>query len=915
MRAKIFLFLALLCMIVFSVSGCQADKDCPDCKSLENAPKASMFLSTDTKDYVLTATVYYENLSASPQRQPIADSTVIVYIYNYSFNNTYRIYTNAKGVATFNFSSYKDSSFNLKVLYCPFTCLSPDPGYSKCGFLQCLDYAGINCTLATCQVTDISNAPGATAPSSLKCYNVLPTIQITSYSPPPAAIGTIPPICFPLLLIFAMLGGALFLSGRNPFGMFDLSAPRIGRHIRYQGRGHGVSITPPSFLTQAMQAAAQKGAVKVVGAATKALASVTQGKKGAKMVSMAVDRAMGGAGSVQLGKGGPSVKAASASQAVQAARAGAGKGGKGGKGGAKGAAKAEAKPPGFMMQFIQGQTVTPWARYTQAWEGLKGLKDTFKTMGAEKRGIDILVGKKGFEKYPKATQDKLIIAVGEIANLLEKGQYGYKTTLNKDGVLLDKNGDPIIIKTKTGNGFAQLDLASSLTGSLTGAFQVGNAVVKISGGEAESVSVAGKALTGAEKDAFLKKIDFDSVKRQICDNFKIEATLHSDTFKGEVTIKDFNPLGDQAKFEVVRYGSEGEKNGVTFQVDMGGVVSTIDNETGKAATAEKLSSMGIGNIGKGFDALPVLGEMKERRDDFNAAKQKLNEAYLEMAGERYLLENPGVEKAVIDFRTKMDGAIESLPVSPGAKAFLRQADIDHSAIAQTEHEAERAASYARIAKEAGESESVQRELMANAARIQAGAAAARESLPADLKPLFGGVSPDSLQHPEAPEDRTKIDHSALVYKVGGFVADNANGYMTTKENPHNLNSEELFLGTLSNRLVPAGNDSGFADHKKLDRDFENFARVMDFASSPKFTYQQREGVFFEALYNLDAAGEHARAGKAPEVETKMDRELEKAAEKTVPKEEMKTTAQPESEVERIKKGKRRGGSSHLEEES
>ena len=897
MRAKIFLFLALLCMVVFSVSGCQADKDCPDCKSLENAPKASMFLSTDTKEYILSATVYYENLSASPQRQPIADSTVIVYIYNYSFNNTYRIYTNAKGVATFNFSSYKDSSFNLKVLYCPFTCMSPDPGYSKCGFLQCLDYAGINCTLATCQVTDISNAPGATAPTLLKCYNVLPTIQITSYSPPPAAIGTIPPICFPLLLIFAMLGGALFLSGRNPFGMFDLSAPRIGRHIRYQGRGHGVSITPPSFLTQAMQSAAQKGAVVVVGAATKALASVTQGKKGAKMVSMAVDRAMGGAGSVQLGKGGPSVKAASASQAAQAARAGAGKGGKGGKGGAKGAAKAEAKPPGFMMQFIQGQTVTPWARYTQAWEGLKGLSGAFKTIGAEKKAINDLVGQPRFEKLPKEMKDRTIVAFAEA---IKNGKVSYNINLSNEGIMLDKNGNPIMVKTNAGSGFVQLDSLSARTGFLAGSITIGDAVVHFGNEGFESVSAGGKELTGAEKDAFLKKMDFDSVKKTIGDNFRMDTTIHSDVFKGEITIKGFNSLGeDPSNFEVVRLGSEGEKNGVTIKVDSGAVVSTIDNETGKAATAEKLSSLDIGDVGKGFDALPVLGEIQDKHTRHNELNQEHNALYKEMAGELYLRDHPGGEKAVIGYAAEMDRGIESLPgVIPETKEFLRQADIDHSAIAEMKHEGERAAAYYQAAIQNGADKSVAEDLMNNASKIQSIASAARESLPAELRPVYGSMSMDSIQHPESSESR----HQEVVYKLGESMARYADNCLKTGENPQNIDPQILYTADLPKHFS-AGSDKGSIDPRYV----QDFVDINNFAS--KQGKKQQDALFFEALHNPDAAAEHARSGQAPTVDTDIDKKLEKAAaEKVIPeKEEVKTP--PETAAERRK---RRRGSPHLE---
>jgi hypothetical protein len=246
MRLKVFLLLSLFSIVSFAVAGCEAPGDCPDCKLLDDSLQANMFLDVDPVNHYVKASLYYENISESPPRQPINFSTVIVHVFNDTIKDTYRIYTDEQGLATFNFSQYSEGSVNFKFLYCPFTNPVPgETGNSKCGFLQCIDFAAIECSLPNCEAGDLEDAPGATPPSQMNYFNLLPAIQSANYSPPALPLLSTPQICLPALIIFALLAGALFVSGRNPFAGFDFSAPRIGRHIRYQARGRGVSISAP----------------------------------------------------------------------------------------------------------------------------------------------------------------------------------------------------------------------------------------------------------------------------------------------------------------------------------------------------------------------------------------------------------------------------------------------------------------------------------------------------------------------------------------------------------------------------------------------------------------------------------------------------------------------------------------------
>ncbi len=229
MRA-LFLFTLMLMGSVFST--------CIDCDELAGAPKANILLTMDENNTELGIIAYYENLSVSPSRQPIDDYIILVHISNTTgLDEVFRVYTNDNGTATFNFGAWSDGCINFQAIYCPFC----DPTSKQCGFEACLNYSNID-VVAT-SVEDIPLAPGESALGTLNPNKYLPAKKTTSYCPPPAPLSNTPAVCLPLLIIFAILSGSMYLTGRNPFAGFNLGGARVGRHIRYQARGRGFSFS------------------------------------------------------------------------------------------------------------------------------------------------------------------------------------------------------------------------------------------------------------------------------------------------------------------------------------------------------------------------------------------------------------------------------------------------------------------------------------------------------------------------------------------------------------------------------------------------------------------------------------------------------------------------------------------------
>lgn len=226
-------------LVFLMLVGIAFSQVCVSCNELKDAPEANIFTTLENEN--LSIFVSFDNSSQGEFiRMPIDNAIIIVEPYNDShgqLGGPFRIYTDDQGKASFNFGNYADSCVNFKVLYCPFC--SPDS--PECGFEACMNYSGIVTTANT--ANELELAPGAEVRSPLNKKRFIPAIAQEYYCPPPPPLGATPSICFPLLLIFSLLAGAMYMTGRNPFASFNIGGARMGRHIRYQARGRGFSFS------------------------------------------------------------------------------------------------------------------------------------------------------------------------------------------------------------------------------------------------------------------------------------------------------------------------------------------------------------------------------------------------------------------------------------------------------------------------------------------------------------------------------------------------------------------------------------------------------------------------------------------------------------------------------------------------
>lgn len=248
-------FVLLLLLALVPIYSAQAASTCPTCSELTDRPQAQITPYVNSGAQTLEMTVYYENLTTG-MRPNISNAVLLLQVTpGTKLDQLYTIYTDSSGDATYNFSTiYDDPNMagnctHFKIVYCPF-CIPATP---SCGFQACLDYARISSDRTQYSniggpgiiqsIDDIPLVSGATVPATPNPDKYLPQAALASYCPAPAPMSSTPALCLPLILLFSLLSGALYVTGRNPFSGFNLGGARIGRHIRYQARGRGVSVS------------------------------------------------------------------------------------------------------------------------------------------------------------------------------------------------------------------------------------------------------------------------------------------------------------------------------------------------------------------------------------------------------------------------------------------------------------------------------------------------------------------------------------------------------------------------------------------------------------------------------------------------------------------------------------------------
>jgi len=685
MKLKVLIFLAIFSMLSFALTGCSAEGDCPDCKNLTDALQAKMFLKIDSLNYNATASVYYENTSTSPPRQPVNFSKVIVNVYNDSFSDSYIIYSDADGSASFNFSKYKDQAVSFKFLYCPFSNPTPgEKGYSECGFIQCIDFAGIECELDTCSISDISEAdPIGFKPAKENYFNLLPTVTSGSYNPVATPGLSTPSICLPALIIFAMLGGALFLSGRNPFAGFDFSAPRMGRHMRYQARGRGVSVSAPTFVQQYMMGAASGLLMKGVGKALGAMAKVGGGKN-TKALEGFINKATGAGGE-------------------SGARAVVGPDGRVmlvGGGGKKGGKR---KAP-TMMDYIKGGRGVQEGSYVGS-----GILGSFKELYSEARrapgvmeqskiqslavqlGSSLDLSFSSLEKIAEAMVQ--FDAAAATANKVGGSKFsfsinGVEAVKNSQGQvvgiqIVDKSGKPV--EFNVGGKAAQVVLNQDALrfGQVSGNVQVGERSFQMENGQIVAVSEGGKQLSGDALNNAIKSFDMKGFNEQLGKApISMETRMYSDQFGGTVTAV-YNPIsvGETGNFEVIKPGSKGDANGIGTKFE-GGTVKSITNLANNQSMNEiKGTDIKVGKnmvaagLGPGtIDVLVNAYEAHQAYDNVVAAQKNFNGSTISAAGEAYAQRNPEALKALDRLSQNLDKKLEPVGLSGKANEYAYSAN-------------------------------------------------------------------------------------------------------------------------------------------------------------------------------------------------------------------------------------------------
>jgi hypothetical protein len=245
--------LAFAALVLIALTASVFAQECISCEEMAGRPTAQILTVNDDTAHVLEIYAFYENLSAEPSRQPINNTIIIVEMTNSTgLKELRKTYTNSEGKARFDFNTWKNGCITFKVLYCPFC----DPTSPECGFAACLNFSLIETTAKN--ANEISDGPGGyAAPGTLNSDRYLPALDQISYCPLPPSMASTPALCLPLLIIFSLLSGALYLTGRNPWGGFNVGGAHVGKHIRYQARGRGFSLDLKSAIMSISSAAGE----------------------------------------------------------------------------------------------------------------------------------------------------------------------------------------------------------------------------------------------------------------------------------------------------------------------------------------------------------------------------------------------------------------------------------------------------------------------------------------------------------------------------------------------------------------------------------------------------------------------------------------------------------------------------------
>ncbi|MDD5096491.1 MAG: hypothetical protein PHY95_03180, partial [Candidatus ainarchaeum sp.] len=228
------------------------------------------------------------------RRVPLEGATVFIHVYKSAGDFVYscRAYTDSSGGAVFSYAPYEEACKNgctIKFVFC------------------CSGVVEQSCMLPVClgssitSYSDYVSCPGYPDP-----WPVNATVDGVAYPAAPAVAETqIPPsaeaaafaldfvFCFPILVLFGLLGAAMYASGRDPFAIFSFYTPRYTRGAERPMGARGFT-----FDTRTIMGAAQSIAMAGIAGARKAEKQSSQ-----QSSSQQQGGQQGGGGQVQTTQG------------------------------------------------------------------------------------------------------------------------------------------------------------------------------------------------------------------------------------------------------------------------------------------------------------------------------------------------------------------------------------------------------------------------------------------------------------------------------------------------------------------------------------------------------------------------------------------------------------------------------------
>lgn len=225
--------------------------------SQPTAFQTDLFLSVNGTEVIITGTA--TNPTNISHR--IALSNKPIFVKTLCDDGTIMIdltVTNPDGVATYNLSSLSSCS-NCTIVY----------------FIFCPDTSN-DSVLRECLNVDNTVILPTVVP-----YKINYTLDVKSYRYCPPTTAEMPKeACMLIMLMFGILGGAIYLSGSSPFRFFSIPRMRMPKTRMYQVKPKSISFTMMSVSSIAGSVAGK--AVKVLGKGIKGVKKLIKGDKGDK---------------------------------------------------------------------------------------------------------------------------------------------------------------------------------------------------------------------------------------------------------------------------------------------------------------------------------------------------------------------------------------------------------------------------------------------------------------------------------------------------------------------------------------------------------------------------------------------------------------------------------------------------------